>query len=186
MSAELESGTLAVVEPCWNRIVHDLALLSDAELAVENVRAEIVEALPTARGGVHVAFKFGVEHAGRIRHGCLLAPLPDAITLACLLIMLPGEHIAQQRERTSVDQPLREALLEVSTWIARSLGASLRSSEGVDARIEPESCQGVRADLEPAVAYEPGERWIASRAELRHADWPAFEAILLVPELAVA
>lgn len=186
MSEVLEPGTLAVVEPCWNRIVHDLALLSDTELAVVDVRAEVVEEIPTARGDVHVAFKFGVEHAGRIRHGCLLAPLPDAITLACLLIMLPGEHIAQQRERRTVDQPLREALLEVSTWIARSLGASLRASEGVDSRIEPESCQGVRRDAQPAIAHEPGERWIVSRAELRHADWPAFEAILLVPELTVA
>lgn len=183
MDLAIRPSAVERAHPCWSRIADDLALFCGSALALEEVEAGIVEALPAVRGGVHLALKFGVEHGDRIRRGCLLVPLADAITLACLSIMLPREDIAEQRRRSDLDEPVREALIEVSTWVARSLGASLRAPEGLALRIESESCQGVREGARPAIAHQPDERWVELRALVRQAEWPAFEAILLVPDL---
>lgn len=183
MDLAIRASAVERAEPCWSRIADDLALFSDGALALEKVEAEMVEALPAVRGGIHLAFKFGIEHGDRIQHGGLLVPLADAITLACLSIMLPREDVAEQRQRSDLDEPVRDALIEVSTWIARSLGASLRTPEGLALRIESESCQGVREGARPAIAHEPDECWVELRARVRLAEWPAFEATLLVPDL---
>src|SRR5262245_46592675 len=92
------------------RMATDLSMIVDREIVVEGVSVERRTQRPAGGGLVHISFKLGIEVAGELRQGCLLVPLPDAIALAAFMMMLPDETVTQERLRTELDGPFKEAL----------------------------------------------------------------------------
>jgi hypothetical protein len=114
----------------------------------------------------------------------LLVPLPDAIALAAFLMMLTDEAVAQERRRTELDGPFKEALLEVGKFLAGACDSVLRQALPVESTTRSDGCQGVRANVRPALAYNEGDELLVARARARVHDFEPFELILTLPSLA--
>ncbi len=171
---------LDMVASIFERISSDLSMIIDREIEVGDFSAERATARASGEGQVHISFKLALEHRGAMRHGCLLVPLPDAVTLAAFLMMVPEDTVAHERARTDLDRPMKEALLEVGNFVAGACDAVLRGMfEGASARSE--GCQGVRADVRPALKYQEGDELVVGRASARIGSFEPFELILQLP-----
>ena len=133
---------------------------------------------------MHISFKLGIEVGGESRQGCLLLPLPEAIALAGFMMMLPNEAVSMERHRTELDGPFKEALLEVGKFLAGACDSVLRQALSVESATRSDGCQGVRANVRPALAYREGDTLVVARARARVHDFEAFELILTLPDLA--
>jgi hypothetical protein len=100
------------------------------------------------------------------------------------MMMLSDEDVARERERKELDDPLKEALLEIGKYLAVACDSVLKRvlPEGCTARSD--GCQGVRADVRPALDYVEGEPLLVARARARVHTSEPFELILMLPELA--
>ena len=182
MSAKACTAAEAVlVEECVRRIASDLALILERSFVVERVSVERLASRPAGEGQVHVSFKFGVEVDGAIVHGCWLVPLADALAIASHALLFEDGEVREHRAQVAPDGALRDSLLEVSAVVAASLASSLTPA-GAE-RVGAEGCQGVRAGVRPALAYREGDALLVGRARCQLHLWPAFEAILVLPEL---
>src|SRR5688572_8143233 len=119
VESELATSVLA-------RIATDLSMIIDRDISIDEVRVEKRTQRPAAGPLVHISFKLGVEVEDETRQGCLLVPLPDAVALAAFMMMLPDETVAQERGRTELDGPFKEALLEVGKFLAGACDLVLR------------------------------------------------------------
>lgn len=169
------------VESVMRRIVDDLALVVDRTMAFDNLAVTRVFKRQAGPKQVHISFKIGVETRSGLGHGCLLVPLPDAIALACYLMMVPDESVKQRRRNTDLDRSTKDAMIEVANFVGGATDAAMRSlvREGLAARSE--GCQGVRADVRPAIPYEAGSPLICARARFRLHTYEPFNVILMVP-----
>ena len=170
-----------LAESILARMAADVSMIVDREISIEGVQVERHTQRPAGKGRVHISFKLSFELDGEVWQGCLLVPLPDAITLAAYMMMLPDESVRGERERTELDGPFKEALLEVGKFLAGACDSVLRRalSEGCSTRSE--GCQGVRADVRPALAYREGQPLLVARARARVHDFEPFEVILVLP-----
>ena len=185
MSVYTEINTqedLDLVTSIFERIGADLSMVIDRPIVAENVRAERADRRAVGENEVHISFKLSIQHGETTRQGCLLVPLPDAIALSAYLMMVPDDVVALERQRTELDRPMKEALLEVGNFVAGACDAVLRKTlERCSAR--PGGCQGVRADVRPALDYEEGEELVVGRASGRIGGFKPFEMILQLPAL---
>lgn len=180
--SELAASVLA-------RMATDLSMIMDRDFVIEDVRVERRTQRPAGASLVHISFKLGIEVGGWSRQGCLLVPLPDAIALAAFLMMLPDGEVAQERLRTDLDGPFKEALLEVGKFLAGACDSVLRQALPVGSTTRSDGCQGVRANVRPALAYSEGDELLVVRARARVHEFEPFELILMLPtfaEVAVA
>lgn len=166
------------------RMATDLSMIVDREFVVEGTRMERRTQRPAGGSLVHISFKLGIELAGESRQGCLLVPLPDAIALAAFMMMLPDEAVAQERLRTALDGPFKEALLEVGKFLAGACDAVLRQALPIESTTRSDGCQGVRANVRPALDYREGDALWVARARARVHDFEPFELILTLPSIA--
>ena len=185
MSIDSEIGTrddLDLVTSIFERISTDLSMIIDREIAVEDVRAGRTHRRVVGASNVHISFKLALQRGQTTHQGCLLVPLPDAIALSAYLMMVPDETVIHERERTDLDRPMKEALLEVGNFVAGACDAVLRRTlEGCTVRSE--GCQGVRADVRPALQYREGDELVVGRARGRIGSFEPFELILQLPAL---
>jgi hypothetical protein len=130
---------------------------------------------------VHVSFRFGAEEGERLHHGALLVPLPDAITLASFLMMLPDNTVRERRQRTSLDDSLKDAMFEIGNFVSGAVDAALRALESPISRVRFEGCQGVRPDVRPALVYTEGDPLIVARATVSVAQFEPTEMIVMIP-----
>jgi hypothetical protein len=165
------------------RMAADVSLILDREFVIEPPVTECRVERPAGRDLVHISFKLGVEAERQSRQGCLLVPLPDAIALAAFVMMLPDEEVARDRQRTDLDGPFKEALLEVGKYLACACDSVLRRAFGEESSTRSNGCQGVRADVRPALSYREGDPLIVARARARVHHFEAFELILILPAL---
>ena len=172
----------ALVGDLLARVALDLGQLLDREIVVENVRAQRVRRRTAGPRQVHVSFKLNVRGSHGAGQGCFLVPLPDALTLAASLLMAPEEEIARARAAAAPDPMTKDALLELDNFLAGACDAVLRD-RGLYASIQPGGCQGVRADVRPALDYTEGEGLVLGAAKLRVGSFEPFELLLLLPEL---
>jgi hypothetical protein len=170
-----------MAEETFQRIAGDLAMITDRAIEVQSVSVQRLRERAVGRGGVHISFKLGFQYAGEILHGCILVPLPDAVTLACYLMMVPDDAVKAKRSLQTLDASLKDALLEVGNFVGGATDAALRGLGIAGIQVRSESCQGVRAGVRPAFAYRDGDELVVGRAQVRVHDWPAFEAVLLLP-----
>jgi hypothetical protein len=163
------------------RMAADLSMIVDREFVIEDVQAERRAQRPAGRARVHISFKLSIELRGQTRKGCLLVPLPDAIALACYMMMMPDDVVVRERERTELDGPFKEALLEVGKFRAGACDSVLRRTISEECSTRSDGCQGVRADVRPALAYREGEPLLVARARARVHEFEPCEVILVLP-----
>lgn len=166
-----------------HRIASDLSLIIDRDLALEPGEVARLQERPAGPGQVHISFRFGVQGGQRAAHGCLLVPLPDALSIAGYMMMLPEEQVLASRGGNAPDVPTREALMELSNFVAGAVDASLRELLDGGRKVRSEGCQGVRADVRPALVYEEGTCLVAGKARATIEGHPAFEVTLVLPAL---
>ena len=89
MSSPTEASTsndLDLVQSVLDRIAKDLAMILDRELALSGCTAERRTERPVGADQIHISFRLGFVGATN-GQGCLLLPLPEAISLAGYLMM---------------------------------------------------------------------------------------------------
>lgn len=187
-TASTSAGTLAdqdrrLVDGVLQRVAQDLAMITDREIEVQTGEVARADKRTDGRGRIHISFKLGIQAGDKVLHGALLLPLPDAISLAGYLMMVPDEGVKARRGATSLDAPTKDALMEVGNFVGGAFDAALRDLGHEGLRVRSEGCQGVKANVRPAFRYEEGAPLVVARAQCRIHNWPQFEAVLMVPPL---
>jgi len=173
--ATLASGLL-------QRSARELSVLMGRELEVQVRGVERTHARPVGHGTIHISFKLGVgKSGGPLRQGALLVPLPEAIAMACFLLMVPDEVVAARRTETNLDAGMKDALLEIGTMLGGACNNALTGLGLGTWTIRSEGCQGVRADVRPALEYREGDELIVCRAQARLEPFGPFPLILILP-----
>lgn len=165
------------------RVAADLSMIVDRELSIEDVHVERRTERPAGDLCVHISFKLGIDLRGEAWQGCLLMPLPEAVTLAAYMMMLPDEAVIGERQRTELDGPFKEALLEVGKFMAGACDSVLRRTLSEECATCSDGCQGVRAGVRPAFSYREGQPLLVARARARIHEFEPFELILVLPSL---
>lgn len=183
MSTTCTEAEALLVEEVLQRIAADLSMITDRELVIGEAKVKKMNERPAGRGRVHISFRLGFEQAGELHHGCVLLPLAEAISLACFLMMVPDEGVTGKRKLTTLDETIKDAMLEVGNFIGGAADAALREAVGVEAKVRSEGCQGVRAGIRPALIYDEGEPLVVGTARASVHDYPEFDLIMMLPEL---
>ncbi|MEO0649409.1 MAG: hypothetical protein AAFZ65_01875 [Planctomycetota bacterium] len=177
--AEVDLDALTV-ETVLRRIAEDVSLVVDRTFSVDKLESSRQDKRVAGKGKVHISFKLEINQGGRADYGCVLVPLPDAIALACYLMMVPDDAVKQRRNAKDLDKATKDALVEVDNFIGGATDGALRGiAQEVSAR--GAGCQGVRADVRPAFPYEEGQPLLVGSAEAQLHDLPAFRMILMLP-----
>lgn len=169
------------VEEIFQRIASDLSMITDRDLAVSGIDTTVEETRPAGREKIHISFRLGFQQPDRTDHGCLLIPLPDAISLACCLMMVPTDVVRSSRSLETLDGTTKDAMLEVGNFICGATDSALRALGMDDVKVCFEGCQGVRADVRPALVYREGDALVVGRAQAALADFSEDTMILIVP-----
>jgi len=183
MAADCSTTEVSMIEEILQRFASDLSMITDRDLSVQQGEVRREAQRPVGRGQIHIAFRMAIAGQAETRYGCLLLPLPEAVSLAGYLMMLPDEDVHERRERETLDEATRDAILEVGGFLAGAMDAALRESTGLEFRVSLDGCQGVRRNVRPALAYREGDPLLVGRARASVHDFPEFELILMLPEL---
>jgi len=87
------------------RMATDLSMILDRELELSDLVLETVTRRPAGKGRVHISFKLGIERGEDEEQGCLLMPLPEAVSLAGYLMMKEDDEVRRDRARDVLDGP---------------------------------------------------------------------------------
>lgn len=181
-SSDLRDATL--IRGVLERVTHDLGAVMGCEFALERSEVERARTRPAGAGKVHISFKLGLsKDGGPMRFGSLLVPLPEAITMASLLLMAPEETLDSQREAATLDPSTKDAMLEIGNMVAAASSTALAALGAAGWTAHSEGCQGVRADVRPAFPYEEGSELVVGRSVARIGPYPSFGMILMLPAL---
>lgn len=171
-----------LVEEVLARVASDLSMITDREFVVQDVTSELASARIAGEGAVHISFKLGFEGKdGGKDHGCILVPLPEAISLAGFLMMMPDDGVTKRRGDTNLDEAMKDAMLEVANFVAGAADAAVREALSVPVKVRSEGCQGVRADVRPALVYDEGAPLVVARAKARIHKYDEFTLLAIVP-----
>jgi len=174
-----------LVERLLWRVASDLLMVVDRDITIENLETERVNSRAAGADQIHISFKLGFRHEGGSHQGCVLMPLPDAMSLAGYLMMAREEDVLAYREQPAPDDALKDAMREISNFVAGSCDAVVRDwlPGGPSVSVVGEGCQGVRADVRPALQYEEGDELILGRADVRVGELDPFELLVMLPAL---
>ena len=175
-----QSHDTAVARSIFGRICGDLGRMCALGFQLLDVRAERGVDGVAGEREIHIAFKLDVDFGHTSAQGCLLVPLPDAITLASALLVLPPNVIETRRRDEELDLSTKDAMLEVGNLIGGSIGTALRKHYGEHMRARSAGCRGVKPGVVPSFTYA-GEMLVA-HANARIASYPPFEMHLMLPE----
>lgn len=154
------------------------------EVDLDDVRIERVQSRPAGPGQVHISFKLGFQAQDyRVDYGALLVPLPEAITMACLILMMPDETVMARRKEPTLDSTLKDAMLEIGNMIGGATNTAVAESGYLSWTARSVGCQGVRAGVRPAFPYEEGHELVVARARAKVGHFPEFELLLILPVL---
>jgi hypothetical protein len=174
---------LEVIRDVIDRISTNVSMLVDREIKIRDVTTTHATERPAGRSSVHISFKLGFSNdSGAEGQGCLLVPLPDALSLACYLMMFPEGEVKAQRKNKELDQSTKDAMLELGNFIGAAVDEVLRSHPYYTS-VRMDGCQGVRSNVRPALNYSDGEELLVGRALVQLHEFPEFEMIMIVPPL---
>jgi len=168
------------VEEVFQRVAGDLSMIADRELEILEVSMDILDHRAAGADSIHISFRLTFEMDSGTYHGCLLVPLAEAVTLAGSLMMLGDDMIEANRASDSIDDSIKDAVLEVGNFVGGATDAAFRALD-LTARINFNGCQGVRADVRPALTYTEGQEMITGRAKVAVAGFGEAEILLLLP-----
>lgn len=172
-----------ILKRIFRQIREDLSMLVDRKLGFDSVQAETASSRPSGRGAIHISFKLRFSIGSELGHGCLLVPLPDAITLAAYLLEFPDEMVHQLRTRDTLDEGTKDAMVEIGNMVGGSTGSALRALGLDEVKERFVGCQGVREGVRPALEYVEGSPLLVGRAQGSLGPYPDFEAILILPRM---
>ena len=174
---------LQLIEDIIGRIATNLSMLVDREITIDSVDTSRVTERPAGAGSVHISFKLQFQNKkGDEASGSVLVPLPDALALACYLMMFPEAEVKVQRGKKDLDQSTKDAMLELGNFIGAAVDESLRVF-APSTSVRSDGCQGVRANVRPAFPYDEGSELMVGRAKTRLHEFPSFELIAMFPVL---
>jgi len=185
----MPTPSVAVTDPqlvggILKRLNGDLGMILGRELGFAAPRLERLKARPAGKGSIHISFKLAFrQEGGEKRHGALLVPLADAITMAGFLLMIPEETVTTRREETQLDTALKDAMLEIGNMIGGATNTALAELGLAGWSARSEGCQGVRADVRPAFPYEEGSELVVARVATTLEPFPPFELVLMLPPM---
>lgn len=181
-SARIQDSTL--IGTILERVGQSLEAIMGCDLGQSALTVARERTRPAGKATVHISFKLGFSHdGGRTLHGALLVPLPEAITMACFLLMMPEDAVASRRAELTLDPSLKDAMLEIGNLIGSAGNTALAALGAAGWSVRSEGCQGVRADVRPAFPYAEGDELVVGRVTARLAPFPPFELILMLPPL---
>ncbi len=190
MSAELEEPeeTIPADEFCTDileRMSADLAMIIDREFLIERIKVSRANKRAEGKSKVHISFRLGFRTPGGKKQGCVLIPLPDAMALSAYLMMVPDDGVKEHRALPTLATGRKDAMLEVGNFIGGASDAVMRGlfAEGYSVRFE--GCQGVRANVRPALEYEEGDELVIVKSKSKIHDLAAFDLLMIVPVLEV-
>jgi hypothetical protein len=173
------------VDEIFQRIACDLSMIADRELTISEVESQVEETRPAGAGRIHISFQLGLQGSAGVQHGCLLVPLPDAISLACCLMMVPEDVMAASRGEEVLDETTKDAMLEVGRFICGATDSALRCLGIGGDQVLFEGCQGVNPDVRPSLLYHEGDELIVGRVRASMAGFPEGTMLLVVPAQAL-
>lgn len=166
------------------RICDDVSTVIDRPFAFRAAQVARSEKRVAGVGAIHISFKLEVRQGADVRHGCLLLPLPEAISLACYLMMVPDDSVAQYRKQKDLERSLKDAMLEIGNFIGGAAETALRELQpGASVHVRSRGCQGVRPGVRPAFPYEEGRPLVVTRARGQVGEFKEFELLLQLPPL---
>lgn len=168
-----------------DQIAQDLAMFTSVEIALaEPLEIERTLERPRAEAGVHLSFKLSLEREQESDQlGCVLVPLPEALALAGFLLLKTPEEVQELRKLTELDDPLRDAMLELDNLIAGALDNALRWFLPQGATLRAASCQGVREGARPHLPdSDPEQSYLLARSPVRIAESEPTTWALLLPD----
>jgi len=167
-----------LVDEVFRRVTGDLSMIIDKTFSAASATVERVGNRPAGGGCNHISFKFAFRCEDETMQGCILVPLPAAVALAGYLMMYevePGDGL---------DQETKGSMLELSNFAANAAEAAFKNV-GLRVEVRTKGCQGVRADVRPALVYEDGDELLVGRVQADLEGAQSFEMLLLVPVQAV-
>jgi len=171
------------VQEICQRISADLSMIADRDLVFDEITVERMDHRPAGNDRIHISFKMSFQFEHGTQHGCVLMPLPEAIALACYLMLVPDETVAARRKENEVDSSTKDAILEIGNFIGSATYAAIKALGMEDCVVRSSGCQGVRADVRPALPYTEGDALIVGRARAVLHGYPEFEMILILPDI---
>ncbi len=175
-------GDAVLIAGILKHVSGDLGLLLGRELCLEAPRIERARTRAAGAGQVHISFRIGfVNENGDKKIGALLVPLPDAMTMACLLMMLPEDQLAVRRLEPAPDRTLKDGMIEIGNLVGGAIKSALAEVGLSNWSANSEGCQGLRAEMRPAFPYKEGSELIVARVRGRIEPFPAFELVLMLP-----
>jgi len=178
-----EDDELMAIKDVVDRISANVSMLVDREINIRDVKTSHANERPAGRSAVHISFKLGLSNkAGDKGQGCILVPLPDAMSLACYLMMFPEGEVKSQRKNKDLDQSTKDAMLELGNFIGAAVDEVWRSHP-FNTSVRMDGCQGVRSNVRPALRYTDGDELLVGRAMVQVHEFPEFEMIMMVPPL---
>lgn len=163
----------------------DLEAIFDREVAIDDFHFRRCRRRAAGKDDIHISFRLAFELRGERRYGCVLVPLPDALALGGMLMMLPDEALAALRDMRRPDASMKEALLEIGGFFAGAIDVALHAWMPEGVQVYCEGCQGVRADVRPAFPYDEGDELLVGWAGVRMESQPDFEMIVMLPHLPI-
>lgn len=167
------------------RVGGDLGQICDQDVVLTAQRIETISARAAGKESVHISFRlrFHFEEGGqsRERWGTLLLPLPEAIALACYLLMVPDDAVASHRGDQSLDETTKDAMMEVGNFIGGGVDGCVRSLFDGHVTAKFGGCQGVRAGVRPAMPWSDGDELVLVEGHGRVGGFPEFPFLLMFP-----
>ena len=182
-TSECSAEQMQTVEEVLHRVAGNLSLLMDHEILIDDVDVSCWDERPAGEGQVHISFKLRFARGEQSTWGCLLLPLPEALTLTGYLMMVSSEAVDELRGQDRPEPAEKDAMLEIANFIGSAVDAAIQDSGIVGVSVHADGCQGVRADVRPAFEYQEGSPLVVGRATMRIHEYPAFTALSMIPDL---
>lgn len=181
------SGTQAdreIAATLFRRVAEDLEVVIDRPFAIHSIDVARQREKPVCSDAVHVSFRLRVQREGAEHHGCVLVPLPEAISLAACLLLASDDVVNSRRSERQLDRATKDAILEIGNFIGAAAETALRASLSQDCKASAEGCQGVAVGAKPAFVYAGGDELVLATARAQIHAWPPFELRLVLPAAA--
>ena len=173
----------ALMGDILERVVADLTLVADREIALSERETRWVTRRPAGVMDVHLSFRMMLTVGEQGLPGTLLLPRAEAIALASYLVMLHEEAVKDLRGQQEIDTTIKDALLELGNFVAGATDQAFKTANIDNVSARTAGCQGVKPGIRPKLRYNEGDPLLVSWAKMQVHTYPEFEAILILPNV---
>ncbi len=157
-----------------------LSLLSEFQLGDPAVE-DVVEHDRPVWEDIHIVFRIGFAIKGRARMGLIGMALPEALTLSGSLLMMPMDHVAENRAKSAPDEGDKEAIMEAGNLIAGAFRSTLSKRINGSVDVQFFGCQGVAAGEPPWISGFEAEALAIRLHSASFAGFEPFSIVMAIP-----